>query len=100
MHDPQRDRRTGPAVKADGGGWFENWWKKVVTNKGEPTGVDRGASDVKGSERGATGRGVRWQKRARGAGLQGPIGTWGAGQGHQDSEREAGAGGRWEWTLV
>ena len=33
---------------------------KKVTNKGEPTGVYRGASNVKGSRRVATGWGTRW----------------------------------------
>ena len=38
---------------------------------------------VEGSERGTTGQGTRRQKRARGAGLQGPTGTWGAGRGQK-----------------
>ena len=72
--------RTGPAVEASGGGgWFNKWKRKDVTKKGEPTGVDRYARDVKVSERWATGRGTRRQKQDRGAGLKGLIGTWGAG---------------------
>ena len=70
-----------------------------MTKKGEPTGVDRGASNVEGSERGATGRGTRRQKRARGTGLQGPIGTWGAGRGRQDSECRTGGEGRRDGSL-
>ena len=61
------------------GGGFKKWWSKDVTKKGEPTGVGRGASDVEGSERGATGRGMRRQKQDRDTGMQGPTGTWGAG---------------------
>ena len=71
---------TGPVVAAGGGGeWFKNWRSKDATKKGEPTGVGRGASDVEGRKRGATGRGTRRQKRGRGAGMQGLTGTWGAG---------------------
>ena len=52
---------TWPTVEVGRGGceWFENWHNKNVTKKGEPTGVDRGASDVEGRERGATGKGTR-----------------------------------------
>ena len=65
-----------------------------MTKKVEPTGVDRSASDVEGSKRGATGRGGRRQKRARGVGLQGPTGNWGAGRGRKYSECRTGGGGR------
>ena len=40
---------------------------------------------------------MRWQKRARGAGLQGPTGTWGAGRGRQNSQRRD---GRWRSVGV
>ena len=65
-----------------------------MTKKGNPTGVDRGARDVEGSERGATGQGTRRQKRACGAGIHDPIGSWVAGQGRQDSKCRTGCGGR------
>ena len=38
-------------------GGFNKWRRKDLTKKGEPTGVDRGTSNVEGRERGATGRG-------------------------------------------
>ena len=65
-------------VSGGGGGWFNKRRRKDVNKKGEPTGVGRGASNVDGSGRRATRRGMRWQKRARGARLKGPTGTWGA----------------------
>ena len=42
-----------------GGEWFNKWRRKYVTKKVEPTGIDRGASKIEGSERGDTGRGKR-----------------------------------------
>ena len=88
---PSGPAGTGPQVK-DGRGeeWFEEWRRKYGSEKGEPTGVDRDASDVEGSERGTTGLGKRRPKRARGAGLQGPTGNWGEGRGRQESERRDG----------
>ena len=80
-HNPPQDRK-GPGLQLNmegGEECFKKWRRKDVTNKGEPTGFDRGASNVKGRKRGATGRGTRRQKWARGAKLQGPIGTWGVG---------------------
>ena len=41
--------------------------------------------------------GKRRQKQARGVGLQGPRGTWGAGRGWKDSERRD---GRWRLEGV
>ena len=58
-----------------GRGGFKEWRRKDRTQKGVPTGVDRDASDVKGGERGATGRGRRRQKRSCGVGLHGTRGT-------------------------
>ena len=79
---------TGPAVEAGRGGgeWFENWQRKDITKKGEPTGIDRVDSEVDGNKRGDTGQGTIQKKRDHRARLQGPTGTWGAGQGRQDSE--------------
>ena len=65
-----------------------------VTKKVEPTGVDRGASEIEGSKRGANGKGTRRKKLSRGVGLQGPTGIWGAGRGWQDSNCKTGGGGR------
>ena len=62
-----------------GGEWLGKCRRKDVTYKGDPAGVDMGVSDVEVSERGTTGRVMMRQKRARGAGLQGPTGTWGTG---------------------
>ena len=70
-----------------------------MTKKGEPTGVHRDNRDVEGSKRETTGRGTRWQKQARGAGLQGPTGTWGVGQGRQDSNCRMGGGVWWDGSL-
>ena len=58
---PTRDRKVPvpqlrPAER--GGGWFKKWWGKDVTKKGDPTGVDRGAINIKGSKRGAPGQGT------------------------------------------
>ena len=63
-----------------------------MTKNGEPKGVGRGASDVVGSKRGATGRGTRRQKRARGVRLQEPKGDWGVGRGSQDRNLREGSG--------
>ena len=65
----------GLQVKASrgGGGVFEKWRSKGLTQKEEPTGFYKDASDVEVSERGATGRGARRQKPACGVGLQGPT---------------------------
>ena len=82
-----------------GGGWFDNFQSKDVTKKGEPTGVDRGASNVKGNERGETGRETRRQKRACWAGMKGPTGTCGVGWGRQDSECRTGGGCRRNGNL-
>ena len=80
IRPPWDRKKLGPQAEADrGGGWFMKWRRKDVTQKGEPTGVGRGARNIEGSERGATGRGTKRQKRARDTGLQGPIWTWGAG---------------------
>ena len=91
-----RDRAHG---RGRGGGGGENWLWKNVTKKGEPTGVDRSASDVKSRERGSTGRETRRQKRACDAGLQGLTGTWGSVQGRQDSECRTGGGFRCDGIL-
>ena len=70
----------GPVVEVGGGGeWLDKLRRKDVTYKGEPTGVDRGVINVKGRERGMTGRGKMRKKRDCGVGLQGTTGTWGAG---------------------
>ena len=91
---------TGPAVEDGGGGqWSDKWRRRDVTKKGEPTGVVRGARDVEGIERGATRRGTRWKKWTCGAGLQGQTGTWGAGQGRQDSECRTGGRRRRDGRL-
>ena len=81
----RRDQARGRDRRA-GGGWFKNCRSNDVTKKGEPIGVVRGARDVEGSERGATGWGITRHKRARGAGMQGTTCTLVAGQGRQDSE--------------
>ena len=101
-HDPPWDWK-GPFPRLrPAGGWggvFENWRRKYVTKTGEPTGVDRRASNVEGSERGGTGQGTRRQKRYLGAGLQGLTGNSGAGQGWQDSKFRTGGGGRWDGSF-
>ena len=48
---------------------------------------------------GSTGMETRQQKRARGVGLQGPTGTWGAGQGRQDSKCRTVSVGRRDGSL-
>ena len=53
--------------------------RKEVTKKGQPTRVDRGTSNVEGIERGDNLQGKIRKKRDRGAGMQAPTGTWGAG---------------------
>ena len=49
-------------------------------------------------KRGANRRDERQQKQACSAGLQGTGGTWGVGQGRQDSNSRTGGGGMWERT--
>ena len=51
---PSGPEGNGPAVKVGGGeGRLKNWQRKDMTKKVEPTEVDRGASNIKGRERGA-----------------------------------------------
>ena len=51
------------------------------------------------NEREMNRRGTRHQKQARGAGMQGTTGTWGVGQGQQDSECRTNGGDLRECTL-
>ena len=71
--------------------------RKVGTYRGAPTGFVRDFSNVEGVKGGANIQGKRREKQARGVGLQGPIGTWGAGRGRKDSDIRD---GRWGITGV
>ena len=70
-----------------------------MAKKGEPTGVDRVVRNAEARKRVM----ARWetirQKRARGAGMQGLIGTWGEGPGRKDSKCRTGGGVRWDGSL-
>ena len=49
-NNPPRDQKgPGPRSRSAGGReWFNNWRRKDVRERGEPTGVDRGTSIVEG----------------------------------------------------
>ena len=77
----------------DKGGIMDLW-------KREPTGANRYARYSESGKEGVNIWGHMRQKRARGAVLQGPIGTLG-GRLRTASKRSVGmyGGGRWEWAI-
>ena len=75
---PQNRQGAGHRFRPEGEGiGLSQWQHKNGTKKGSPTGVNRDAHDVEGGERESSEQGKRWQKRARGVGIQGMRETLG-----------------------